>query len=101
MFSTTRVDGARHLHVYVIRPGIEREVFIPPALEDLERRVRALPSQYNLDALGRALASVETPDHGPAEAILVQVWETHYAPRTLQPSGRILAQLEVPLSSGH
>lgn len=100
MFSTTRVDGARHVHVFVLRPGIEREVFVPGALADLEARTRALPSERNLQALGLALARMDTADPGPARAVLVQVWETRYDPASLLPSSRILRQLEVPLPHG-
>jgi hypothetical protein len=98
MFSTTRVDGHRHVHVFQLRPGLEREIAVPPELRDRERRVRALPSRANLEALGRALATAPSPDHGPAIAMRVQVWETRYAASTLVPSGHLLRDVEVPLA---
>ena len=95
MFSTTDVGSARHVHAFVVRPGIEREVLAPPALEDLELRVRALPSERGLRALALELARTPTPDHGPARSVRVQVWRTRFQPETLVPSDQILREVEV------
>jgi hypothetical protein len=100
MFSTTRVDGTRHVHAFVLRPGIERGISVPSELADLKRHVRALPSDRNLERLGLALAGVETPDHGAPQATLIRVWETLYDPQTLLPVSRILRELKIPFSGG-
>jgi hypothetical protein len=97
MFSSTDAGAARHLHAFVIRPGIQREVRIPEALQDWERRVVTLPSDANLRAFALALADLPMPDHGPATAVRIQVWHTEFDPVSLDPIGRILRSLEFSL----
>jgi hypothetical protein len=97
MFSTTDAGATRHLHAFAIRPGIQRELRIPEALKEWERRVVTLPSDANLRAFALALADQPTPDHGPATAIRIQVWRTEFDPIGLVPMGRILRSLEVSL----
>lgn len=98
MFSTTDAGRARHLHAVVLRPGLEREVFAPESLQDLERRARTLPSDANLRALARELARLPTPDHGPPTGVRIQVWRTRYHPETLAPESQLLRGLVVPLT---
>lgn len=95
MFSTTDAGSSRHLHAFVIRPGIHREVQIPEALKDRAKRVATLPSDANLRALAFELADLPTPDHGPATSVRIQVWHTEFDPAGLIPIGRILTSLEV------
>ena len=97
MFSTTDAGGRRHLHVFVVRPGIEREVHPPRELDDLVDRVLTLPSESNLRALATQMADIPTPDYGPATAVRVEVFRTRYDPGTLAPSGEILRGLELTL----
>jgi hypothetical protein len=97
MFSTTDAGANRHLHAFVLRPGIEREVRIPDALDALERRVVTLPSDANLRALALELAELPTPDHGAATGVRMQVWRTRFDPNTLAPVGGIHRALTVPL----
>jgi hypothetical protein len=97
MFSTTDAGAARHLHAFVMRPGIQREIRISEALQDLERRVMTLPSDANLRAFALALADLPPPDQGPATAVRIQVWRTEFDPIGLAPIGRIHRSLEVPL----
>ncbi len=97
MFSTTDAGAARHLHAFVMRPGIQREIRIPAAMKDWERRVVTLPSDANLREFALALADLPTPDHGPATAVRVQVWRTEFDPIGLVPIGRIHRSLEVSL----
>jgi hypothetical protein len=97
MFSTTDAGATRHLHAFAIRPGIQRELRIPKALKDWERRVVTLPSEENLRAFALALADQPTPDHGPATAVRIQVWRTDFDPIGLAPIGRIHRSLEVSL----
>jgi len=94
MFSTPDAAATRHLHVFVLRPGLEREVAVPDALEDALRRALALPTDDRLRALGRALAELPTPDHGPATGVRIQVWGTEHAGETLEPKGRLIRALE-------
>ncbi len=97
MFSTLDVGDARHVHAFVLRPGIEREVWSPPSLEDFERRVCALPSDSRLRALALELGDTPTPDYGPAMGVRIQVWRTRFDSETLAPSSRILRERVVPL----
>jgi hypothetical protein len=97
MFSTTDAGATRHLHAFVMRPGIQRELRIPEALLEWKRRVVTLPSDSNLRAFALELAELPTPDYGPATTVRVQVWRTEFDPISLAPMGRILRSLEVSL----
>lgn len=97
MFSTIDGWGNRHLQAFAIRPGIRRELEIPPTLERLTRRVRAFPSEANLRALAFQLVDEPTPDAGPLEAIEVDVWTVDYDPTNLAPASSLLRSLRVPL----
>ena len=97
MFSTMDAGANRHLHAFVLRPGIQREVRVPEALEDRERRVLTLPSDTNLRALALALADLPTSDYGPATGVRIQVWRTRFDPNTLTPVGEIHRALTVSL----
>jgi hypothetical protein len=97
MFSTTDAGATRHLHAFVMRPGIQRELQIPEALQDQERRVVTLPSDANLHAFALELVDLPTPDHGPATAVRIQVWHTEFDRISLAPIGRILKSLEVSI----
>lgn len=98
MFSTADAGSTRHLHVFVHRPGLRRELGTPSSLDDAVRRALTLPSDTNLTEIAEALSDVATPDHGPASSVEVQVWQTRYAPRGLEPSGHILRSLDVPIA---
>jgi hypothetical protein len=100
MFSSTDAGGERHLHAFVLRPGLRREVRPPPSLAAKVRRSLTLPSDSNLRALAAEIADVPTPDYGPPTAVEIQVWHTRFAPKTLTPRGRILRTIEVRLDSG-
>ena len=97
MFSTTDVGSRRHLHAFVLRPGIEREVVAPPHLEEAERRARGLPSEPHLRDLALELATTSTPDHGAATGVRVEVWRTRYDPKTLTPTDHLLRELRLAL----
>ena len=97
MFSTTDAGATRHLHAFVLRPGILREIEPPRKLDELVRRALTLPSDSNLGALAAAIAEVPTPDYGPPTAVRVQVWATRFDARTLAPRSHILRALEVDL----
>ena len=100
MFSTTDAGQARHLHAFVIRPGIVREILVPAALEDPRKRALTLPSAGNLRALARELALLPSPDQGAASAVRIQVWRTRYGRRTLAPAGELVRALDVRLDAG-
>ena len=99
MFSTTDVRGHRHLHAFALRPGLRRELEIPSSLHHDVQRILAFPSEGALRTLALALADLPTPDAGPLAAIEIQVWATHFAPDTLQPSGVLLQAIEVPIGA--
>jgi hypothetical protein len=100
MFSSTDAGGRRHLHAFVLRPGLRREVRPPRSLAEQVRRSLTLPSDANLRALAAEIADVPTPDYGPPTAVEIQVWHTRFDPEALTPRGRILRAIEVPLDSG-
>ena len=97
MFSTVDGWGNRFLQVVALRPGVRRELEIPPALREVTRRVRAFPSEANLRAFAMALVDAPTPDDGPLEAIEIYVWSTNYDPITLAPTPSLLRSLRVPI----
>ena len=97
MFSSVDAGDARHLHAFVLRPGLLREIQTPEELRDLARRVRTLPSDANLRAFASEIARRPTPDHGAASAVRVQVFGRRYDPETLAPSGRLVRAIEIPL----
>ena len=99
MFSTIDGWGNRNLQAFAIRPGIRRELEIPPALQEVTRRARAFPSETNLRALAAALADAPTPDVGPLAAIEIQMWSTDYDPVTLAPTGSLLRSLSVAVDA--
>ena len=98
MFSSLDRGGARHLHIFVLEPGIEREIFPQgDALVDREARVVALPSDARLRSYARAVAEADGLDRARATGLRIQLWKSDFDPETLVPSDRILRQLEVRL----
>jgi hypothetical protein len=97
MFSTMDAQGNRYPQAFAIRPDIRRELEIPPVLEEVTRRVRALPSAANLRALVAELVDAPTPDAAPLEVIEIQVWSVDYDLVTLAPTGSLLRSLKVPV----
>jgi hypothetical protein len=95
MFSTTDAWATRHLHIFAIRPGVRRELDIPPALRKKVEQVLVLPSDAQLRTLAYEFADTPTPDEGPLEAIELQVWATHFDPETLTPSSTPIRFLTV------
>lgn len=100
MFATTDAWGRRHLHAWAVRPGIRRELEVPPELRDTARRALALPDERRMRALARALAEIEIdaePEAGPLAAIEIQILATRFDRETLGPSGAPLAGLVLPI----
>jgi hypothetical protein len=100
MFSTADAGPTRHLHAFVVRPGLLREIAPPRHLEGLVEATLTLPGESNLRALAREVAALPTPDHGPASAVRLQVWQTLHDPVTLAPRNRLLRAYELPLGGG-
>lgn len=97
MFSTADAGGRRHLHASVLRPGLEREVPIPRALEIDVLRLRTFPTRGRAEAIARALAALPSADHGPPRAVRLQIWATRFEPATLAPRNRIVREYEIPI----
>jgi hypothetical protein len=100
MFSTLDHGSQRHLHAFLVRPGLRREVLPPASLVDAVKRALTLPTDARLHALAGALAEIPTPDHGDATAVQVQVWRTRFDSETLAPTSHILRDYVVPLDTG-
>jgi hypothetical protein len=92
MFSTTDAPGARHVHVYAITAGVERELAVGDAHRELARRAGALPIDTHLAALAHAFQSEPVPEEGQRQATRVQVWRTRFDPNTLVPSSELLRE---------
>ena len=100
MFSTADAGGRRHVHASVLRPGLEREVAVPPERSDDLLRLLAFPTRARAEGLARALTALPSPDYGPASAVRIQIWRTRFAPETLAPSNQIVREFEVPVGGG-
>ena len=96
MFSTVDAGARRHLHAFLIRPGVLREVRPPPSLEPLVERALTLPSPEHLRALAREIGGLPTPDHGEPSAVRLQVWQTRFHAETLAPESRLLRGVDLP-----
>jgi len=98
MFSTLDHGSQRHLHAFVLRPGLRREILPPESSEDEIKRALTLPTDARLRALAETFAEIPTPDHGPATAVQVQVWHTRFDPESLTPASQILREFTLPLT---
>jgi hypothetical protein len=100
MFSTLDHGSRRHLHAFIVRPGLRREILPPAALADEIKRALTLPSAARLGALAGALAEIPTPDHGATTAVQLQVWHTRFDSETLTPTSQLLREFVLPLETG-
>lgn len=91
MFSSNDHGAFRQVHVFEQSESGERRVAVPSELDRLRRHVREIPREANLRRLGLALRR-EVPGLGP---LRIEVLRTEFAPRSLEPSRRRLAQLEL------
>jgi len=99
MFSTLDHGSRRHLHVFVLRPGLRREVFLPASLADEIKCALTLPTEARLGSLASTVADLPAPDHGPATAVQIQIWQPRFDPKTLTPVGRLLREFVLPLEA--
>ncbi len=97
MFSTLDHGSRRHLHAFIVRPGLRREVILSRAHADQVKRALALPTRARLADLAGIVAEIPTADYGPARAVQIQVWNTHFGPQTLTPVSRVLREFVLPL----
>jgi len=95
MFSTTDAATDRHLHVYLLTPGLRRDLKVPPYLEDAARRALTLPTEPQIRRLARELAE-GLSEQAPAE-LEIQIWSTAYDPDRLTPDSGMLRSLRVDL----
>jgi hypothetical protein len=97
MFSTTDAWGRRHLHVFSLAPGLQRELALPSSLRDEVRGVLALPSEARLRAFAVRIADAIPDEDGGREALSLAVYATRFDPETLAPSGVPLRAIRVEL----
>jgi hypothetical protein len=94
MFSSFDGWSHRHLRAFAERPGVRRELSIPEALRPDVAATLALPSDGNLRRIAEALVAAPSPDEGPLDAIVVQVFRPRLDPETLQPTGELVRGLD-------
>lgn len=85
MFSTANGGGARHTHLFLSSPDGEVEVDPSEDLEDIEGRLRSLPTEAWLDQLARALVDERATEHPDLEGVRIELWRTRLDPVDLSP----------------
>ncbi len=85
MFSTANGGGARHTHLFLSTPAGEVEVELPDALEDVEARLRSLPTEAWLDRLARGIAQETATEHPELSGVRIELWRTQLDPVDLSP----------------
>jgi hypothetical protein len=89
MFSTTEGGPNRHVHVYLSGVAGEERIDTPDSLEDLEHRVRTLPTTSRMQEFARALSAARS-----YRFVRVEVWDTDFDPETLTPRVQVIRQLK-------
>jgi len=89
MFSTTEGGPHRHVHVYLSSVAGEERIDTPDSLEDLEDRVRTLPTTSRMQQFARALSAARSH-----RLVRIEVWDTNFDPETLTPNVEVIRQLE-------
>ena len=92
MFSTTDGGPNRHLHIFLIAPEMEQEVWPSKSLEDMEDRVKELPTEAGLSKFAREIANRYKNRNNDLTAVRVEVWRTQFAAKTLQPFSLLLRE---------
>ena len=101
MFSTLDSPGARHVHAFLLTPGVERELEIGSEARDFAQRARALPTSARLRALASMLESGLPRDEPDADRLIrIQVWRTDFDPARFSPSSALLHQQDFELEGG-
>ena len=85
MFSSQQASF-RHTHVFVTEAGDEVEVELSDELEDLEQRLRALPSESRFRELAREVAQESAGEHPQLTAVRVELWSSRFHADDLMPT---------------
>jgi len=99
MFASTDVGAARWVKATAInQQGDETVVPLKRRHKGLKYRARALPNHSQLKALAEDLWT-ETEkkasySHSPLSSIRIEVWRTHYDPKSLRPRQTLVTQKE-------
>jgi len=96
MFSSTDAFARRHLHAWLLAPGLREELDVPSALREEMRRALALPSDARLRAFGERLLAAY-PEASRADAPTLTVYATRFDTRTLVSSGTPIRSLRMDL----
>ena len=99
MFSTLDHGSRRHLHSFVLRPGLRREVLLPDVHADEIKRALTLPNDDRLRRLARTVSRMPSSDYGSATAVQIQIWNTRFDPETLTPTSQVLREFVLPLEN--
>jgi hypothetical protein len=101
MFSTLDSPGARHVHAFLLTPGVEREIEIGSKARDSAQRVRALPTTARLRALASILESGLPRDEPDAERLIrIQVWQSDFDPDRFSRSSALLRVQDFEFGGG-
>ena len=85
MFSTNDAGWTRHTHLFVEEGGLETEVDLPEHLDDLEERLRVLPSDARLEDFARQLSAAMGQQHPGLTAVRVELWRRSFDADELRP----------------
>jgi hypothetical protein len=99
MFASLDGGSFRTLRVFVEAPERSEEILLPPSLRRLGAEVEAFPSDGMVARLADAVADREREAERSVLRVRVDVWRTEYAPRSLEPSRRLLREHAMEVAS--
>lgn len=99
MFASLDGGSNRALKTLVSVDGRREELRIPPSLEFLARKAETHPTDRRLDELAERLGHRQLARGREIGEVRVEVWRIDYAPRTLDPTWRLLNARSVAVSA--
>jgi hypothetical protein len=99
MFASLDGGSFRTLRVFVEAPERSEEILLPPSLRRLGAKVEAFPSDGMVARLAEEVAVREREAERRVSRVRVEVWRTEYAPRSLEPSRRMLRERTMEVAS--
>ena len=90
MFASLDGGSNRALKVLASVAGRREELAIPASLEYLARKAEIYPTDRRLDDLAERIGQRELARGREVEEVNLEVWRIDFAPRTLDPTWRLL-----------